>query len=101
MRPARRLAEDAFELAAPGLDLYDAIFGAAHVRGSGEAVARLSRLAFDTAERLPHALLNWWMPNAIWCGPKRRERRSNASRREDSGNWRIDYLFDIWAMRAA
>ena len=38
--------------------------GPAHVSGSNEAVAKLSRLAFDTAERLPHALLNWWMPDA-------------------------------------
>ncbi len=64
MRRGKQSPDDAFELAAPGLDLYDAIFGAAHVRGSSEAVARLSRLAFDTAERLPHALLNWWMPDA-------------------------------------
>ena len=64
LAPGEAVAEDAFELAAPGLDLYDAIFGAAHVRGSSEAVAKLSRLAFDTAEQLPHALLNWWMPDA-------------------------------------
>ena len=44
------------------LGLHDAIFGAAHIRGRDEDVARLSRLAFDTADRLPHALLNWWMP---------------------------------------
>ena len=58
------LRQDAFELTAPALGLYDAIFGSAHVVGSGEAVARLSRLAFDTSERLPHALLNWWIPAA-------------------------------------
>src|SRR5688500_8867831 len=46
LAPGEAITDDAFELAAPGLELYDAIFGAAHLRGSGEAVAKLSRLAF-------------------------------------------------------
>jgi FkbM family methyltransferase len=94
LAPGEALAEDAFELAAPGLGLYDAIFGAAHVRGGGEPVARLSRLAFDQPERLPHALLNWWMPDAhlvrtdIAAQTLARIAGENASK--------LDYLFDIW-----
>ena len=90
------LAEDAFELAAPALGIHDAIFGAAHVRGSGEAVARLTRLAFDEAERLPHALLNWWMPDAhlvrtdIAAAVLQRIVDSPGER------WKRDYLFDLW-----
>ena len=64
LAPGEALAHDAFELASPALGLYEAIFGSAHLRGGSEAVAKLSRLAFDTADRLPHALLHWWMPQA-------------------------------------
>src|SRR5690606_29087029 len=63
LRPGQTLREDAFELVAPALDLFDAVFGSAVVAGSGEVVAKLSRLAFDVPERLPHALLNWWLPD--------------------------------------
>ena len=62
MAPGESLTEDALVLAWPALGLYDAIFGAAHVDGVEEPVAKLSRLAFDGRERLPHALLNWWVP---------------------------------------
>ncbi|BDA82562.1 hypothetical protein Sa4125_01040 [Aureimonas sp. SA4125] len=55
------LRADALALLAPAIGPYDAVFGAVHVRGSGDAVHRPSRLAFDEAERLPHAILNWWI----------------------------------------
>jgi FkbM family methyltransferase len=90
------LAEDSFELAAPALGIYDAVFGAAHVRGSDEAVARLTRLAFDEPERLPHALLNWWMPDAhlvrtdIAAGVVEHTACSPDER------WKHDYLFELW-----
>ena len=97
LAPGESVPEDAFELAAPGLGLYDAIFGAAHVSGSNEAVAKLSRLAFDTAERLPHALLNWWMPDAHLVRTKLAaqtlERLSGKGRKDP----KLDYLFDIWS----
>ena len=59
--PGETLRPDALTLVAPALGRYDAIFGGLHVTGSGEAVHRASRLAFDEADRLPHALLNWWI----------------------------------------
>jgi FkbM family methyltransferase len=97
LAPGESVPEDAFELAAPGLGLYDAIFGAAHVSGSNEAVAKLSRLAFDTAERLPHALLNWWMPDAHLVRTKLAlqtlERLSGKGRKDP----KLDYLFDVWS----
>lgn len=93
--PGEAIPDDAFELASPGLGLYDAIFGAAHVRGRNEDVAKLSRLAFDTADRLPHALLNWWMPQTHLV---RTEVASQVlARIADGRNWKLDYLFDIWA----
>ncbi|MCX7304464.1 MAG: FkbM family methyltransferase [Hyphomicrobiales bacterium] len=90
-----RLADDSLDLFAPGLDLFDAIFGSAHVPGSSEAVSRLSRLAFDTADRLPHALLNWWMPDAHLV---RTETAARSLHRvaAKSRHWRLDYLFDLW-----
>ena len=100
LAPGETLAEEAFELAAPGLDLYDAIFGSAHVRGSSEAVARLTRLAFDTADLLPHALLNWWMPTGHLVRTETARKTLDRIAARDTGNWRLDYLFDIWAERA-
>jgi FkbM family methyltransferase len=90
------LREDAFELSAPSLDLYDAIFGSAHVNASREAVAKLSRLAFDAPERLPHALLNWWMPNAHLVRTEVASRTIERITGNDSQTWKLDYLFDIW-----
>ncbi len=93
--PGETIPDDAFELAAPGLGLYNVIFGAAHIRGRSEDVAKLSRLAFDTADRLPHALLNWWMPQTHLV---RTEVASRAlARIADGRNWKLDYLFDLWA----
>jgi FkbM family methyltransferase len=91
------VAEDAFELAAPGLELYDAIFGGAHLRGSSEAVAKLSRLAFDTADRLPHALLNWWMPEAHLVRTQLAAQTLGRVAAEGGQNWKLDYVFDIWS----
>ena len=94
LSPGEELTPDAFELAAPALGLYDAIFGSVHVAGSNEAVSRISRLAFDEAERLPHALLHWWMPDAHLI------RTDVAARTLDrvagGANWKLDYLFELW-----
>ena len=97
LQAGEALAIDALELAAPALDLFDAIFGAAHVRGSQEAVARLSRLAFDSADRLPHALLNWWVPDSHLVRTDMAMRILGNVAASGAGNWSIDYLFDIWA----
>lgn len=97
LAPGEAVAEDAFELAAPGLGLYDAIFGAAHVLDSSEAVARLSRLAFDTAERLPHALLNWWVPDAHLVRTEVAARVLARVAKKRAENWKLDYLFEIWS----
>ena len=65
------------------------------MRGRNEEVAKLSRLAFDTADRLPHALLNWWMPHTHLV---RTDVASQVlARIADGRNWKLDYLFDIWA----
>ena len=97
LQAGEALADDALELVAPTLDLFDAIFGAAHLRGSQEAVARLSRLAFDSADRLPHALLNWWVPNSHLVRTDMAVRILNDVAARGAGNWAIDYLFEIWA----
>jgi len=91
-----RLAGDALDLLAPGLSLYDAVFGAAHVTGSPDTVSKLTRLAFDTADRLPHALLNWWMPDAHFVRPEIAARILHALDAGDRRHWRLDYLFDLW-----
>src|SRR5262249_52986 len=96
LAPGEAVAEDAFELAAPGLGLYDAIFGAAHLRGSAEAVAKPSRLAFHTPERLPHAVLNWWIPDAHLVRTDMAAQALARIRENGSANWRLDYLFEIW-----
>lgn len=93
--PGESLSADAFELAAPALGLFDAIFGASHLRGN-EAVARLSRLAFDTAERLPHALLNWWMPDAHLMRTELAAQTLARMSAEGDRNWKLRYLFDLW-----
>jgi FkbM family methyltransferase len=97
LAPGETLADDAFELAAPGLDLYDAIFGSAHVRGSSDAVARLTRLAFDSADLLPHALLNWWMPAGHLVRTETAQKTLEHIAAKGTSHWRLDYLFDIWA----
>jgi FkbM family methyltransferase len=97
LQAGEALADDAFELVAPALDLFDAIFGAAHVPGSREAVARLSRLAFDTADRLPHALLNWWLPDSHFVRTEVAAGILGKLAARGADNWSIDYLFDIWA----
>jgi FkbM family methyltransferase len=97
LAPGESLTDDALELVSPALDLCDAIFGAAHLTGSGDPVARLTRLAFDTADRLPHALLNWWMPNAHFIRVETATGALAALRSPDTGHWRLDYLFSLWA----
>lgn len=91
-----KLSADAFALVEPSLDLFDAIYGAAHFAGRAQSVSRLSRLAFDSADRLPHALLNWWMPRAHFVRP---EVAADVLKRIDpnSRQWRLDYLFALWA----
>ena len=96
LAPGETVADDAFELAAPALGLYDAIFGAAHEIDSSEAVARLTRLAFDTADRLPHALLNWWMPDAHLVRTQVASQALARVAKKGGANWKLDYLFDIW-----
>ena len=97
LRPGESLAEDALELVAPGLGLFDAIFGSVHIRGSREPVAKLSRLAFDTADRLPHALLNWWMPESHLVRNEIARKTLERVAARGASNWSIDYLFDLWA----
>jgi FkbM family methyltransferase len=97
LQAGEALADNAFELVAPALDLIDAIFGAAHARGSQESVARLSRLAFDTADRLPHALLNWWVPDSHLVRTDTAVRILSDVAARGASNWSIDYLFEIWA----
>jgi FkbM family methyltransferase len=96
LAPGEALSDDAFELAAPGLGLYEAIFGSAHLRGSSDAVVKLSRLAFDTADRLPHALLYWWMPDAHLVRTELALRTLERLAARGGKNWKLDYLFDIW-----
>ncbi len=97
LEASEALAIDALELVAPALDLFDAIFGAALVRGSQEPVSRLSRLAFDSADRLPHALLNWWLPDSHLVRTEVAVRTLGEVTARGAGNWAIDYLFDVWA----
>ncbi|MEP9389170.1 FkbM family methyltransferase [Mesorhizobium sp. KR9-304] len=97
LAPGEGLTDDAFELAAPALGLYEAIFGAAHPRGSADAVAKLSRLAFDTADRLPHALLYWWMPDAHLVRTELALHTLERVAASGGKNWKLDYLFDIWS----
>ena len=91
------LADDALELASPALDLYDAVFGAANARASKDAVARLTRLAFDSADRLPHALLNWWMPEAHLVRVDSAQGVIDKIAGQKPDKWPLEYLFEIWA----
>src|SRR5690606_1681668 len=87
------LAEDALELMEPGLALHDAIFRAAHLAGRREAGVRLATLAVDEPERLPHALLNWWLPDSHLV---RTGIAAEVLGRIGGEHWRLDYLFDLW-----
>ena len=97
LQPGEALMEDALELVTPGLDLFDAIFGSARVRNGAEAVARLSRLAFDSADRLPHALLNWWMPESHLVRTETARRTLDQIAARNRADWSLDYQFEIWA----
>ncbi|MER2536971.1 MAG: FkbM family methyltransferase [Rhizobiaceae bacterium] len=90
------LADDALDLVAPALDLFDAIFGAVHRRGSPDKVERPSRLAFDDAAMLPHALLNWWVPQAHFVRPAT---ALAALERvpEGTADSFLSYLFALWS----
>ena len=97
LRDGEALADEALELIQPVLGLFDAVFGAAHVAGSAEAVSKISRLAFDDAARLPHAVLNWWVPRAHFV-------RTTVARRvlaeldsSAQGDGWLDYLFALWS----
>lgn len=96
LRKDESLAPDALELIAPSITLFDVIFGAAHVRSSRDAVAKLSRLAFDSADRLPHALLNWWVPDSHIVRTELTARLLGDIVQRSNGCWSIDYLFEIW-----
>lgn len=96
LRPGESLASNALELIAPALDLFDAIFGAAQVRNSTEPVAKLSRLAFDEPGRLPHALLNWWVPDSHIVRTEIAARTLKGIVGRPGRDWAIDYLFEIW-----
>ncbi|GGD04056.1 FkbM family methyltransferase [Aureimonas glaciei] len=92
--PGETLRPDALALLAPALGPYDAIFGGVHVTGSGEAVHRPSRLAFDDADRLPHALLHWWIGTTSVLRTK--VAASLAAPGEADGDW-LDALFLLWS----
>ena len=95
MDEGEAVPDDALELATPALGLFDAIFGAAHLRGSDDPVIRLSRLAFDTQDRLPHALLHWWLPESHFVRTKTAIRVLESLASADA--WPIDYLFALWS----
>ena len=57
----------------------------------------MSRLAFDGAERLPHALLNWWIPASHLVRPQVAKRVLDLIGSRQRRQWRLDYLFGIWA----
>lgn len=90
------LGADALELATPALGLFDAVFGSVHVLGSGDAVARLSRLDFDSADRLPHALLNWRLPKAHLVRPAVALAALERIAPADPADWHVAYLFALW-----
>jgi len=96
LRPGESLAPDALELIAPALASFDAIFGAAHLRNSHESVVKQSRLAFDDPGRLPHALLNWWVPDSHIARTEVTARILDGIVRRSVESWEIDYLFEIW-----
>ncbi|KAB0677761.1 FkbM family methyltransferase [Aureimonas leprariae] len=76
--------------AAPALPLFDAVFGGLE---TARGLWRPSRLAFDEAERLPHALLNWWVGE-----PRFLRAATLRNLLEDgSGEGRIARLFRLWA----
>jgi len=97
LAPGESLTEEALVLVGPALGLYDAIFGAAHVEGGEEPVARLSRLAFDGPERLPHALLEWWVPASHLVRTETARRVLDRIGSREGRYWFLDYLFEIWA----
>ncbi|GGE15917.1 hypothetical protein GCM10011390_38730 [Aureimonas endophytica] len=90
--PGERLAEEAEMLAAPALPLFDAVFGAIRAPASG-TVWRLSRLAFEAPERLPHALLHWWVGEPRFI---RRTVLADLLAAGDEGATRIERLFRLW-----
>lgn len=92
--PGEALRADALPIATPALARHDAIFGGVGVAGSADTVWRPSRLAFDEAARLPHALLHWWIGETHFV-------RTATARRvlaalPASAGW-LDYLFALWA----
>ncbi len=96
LAPGVSLSGEAFKLVAPALTLHDAIFGAAHVLHSEEPVSRLTRLAFDTADRLPHALLNWWVPQTHMVRTRIARHILGKMAGKGGANWWLDYLFELW-----
>jgi FkbM family methyltransferase len=94
--PGETLRADALGILAPAIGPYDAIFGAVHVTGSGEVVHRPSRLAFDAPERLPHALLNWWIGRTPFIRTDVALAMTGESGRGD--DW-LGALFTLWSVQ--
>lgn len=92
--PGETLRLEALAIAAPALGPYRAIFGGVAVAGSGEAVWRPSRLAFDEPERLGHALLHWWVGETHFV--RVAEAETILAGLPADARW-LDYLFALWA----
>ncbi|MCM2502750.1 FkbM family methyltransferase [Aureimonas altamirensis] len=72
---------------------YDIIFGAL-ATGAQPALWRPSRLAFDEASRLPHALLNWWIGRTVLARTDTVWRLAEAGHLDDADE--IATLFALW-----
>ncbi|QOG05430.1 FkbM family methyltransferase [Aureimonas sp. OT7] len=73
---------------------YDIVFGAL-ATGTPPALWRPSRLAFDAAERLPHALLNWWVGQTVLARTDTILRLAEAGHFDDADA--VATLFALWA----
>lgn len=72
---------------------YDIIFGAL-ATGAPPALWRPSRLAFDEAARLPHALLNWWVGQTVLARTETVWRLAEAGHLDDADA--VATLFALW-----
>ncbi|KQT64249.1 MULTISPECIES: FkbM family methyltransferase [unclassified Aureimonas] len=90
--PGETLRAEAPDLAGAAISAYDAVFGA--VALSGETGPwKPSRLAFDEASRLPHALLNWWIGTRPLIRTATERRVLEALPDGASG---AAYVFEVW-----
>lgn len=90
--PGERLREDALDIAGAATAAYDAIFGAVAI-GEEPGPWKPSRLAFDEAARLPHALLNWWIGAHPLVRVSAERRALDVLPQTPSS---IAYLFALW-----